>query len=97
MIGGVFHCAVASGNQDIVKMMIAHSANVDRVDGYGTTPLDIATSRGDLEMMRLLVNHGANISKRNRDGETALDIAIREKLDDSRIYLEQLVQKIKGQ
>ena len=97
MIGGVFHCAVASGNQDIVKMMIAHSANVDRVDGYGTTPLDIATSRGDLEMMRLLVNHGADISKRNRDGETALDIAIREKLDDSRIYLEQLVQKIKGQ
>jgi ankyrin repeat protein len=94
MIGGVFHCAVASGNQDIVKMMIMHGADVNRIDGYGTTPLDVATTGGDVPMMQLLVNNGSDISKRNRDDETALDIAIREKLDAPRKWLEQVVDKI---
>jgi hypothetical protein len=97
MIGGIFHCAVASGNQDIVKMMIVRSADVNRIDGYGATPLDVATIFGNVSMMQLLVDNGADISKRNRDGKTALDIAIQEKLDDPRKYLEQLMQKIKGQ
>jgi ankyrin repeat protein len=95
MIGGIFHCAVASGNQDIVKMMIVRSADVNRIDGYGMTPLDVATTGGDVSMMQLLVNNSSDISKRNRDGETALDITIREKLDEPRKYLEQIAEKIK--
>jgi ankyrin repeat protein len=95
MIGGIFHCAVASGNQDIVKMMIVRNADVNRIDGYGATPLDVATTFGDVSMMQLLVNSGSDTSKRNRDGETALDIATREKLDEPRKYLEQIAEKIK--
>jgi ankyrin repeat protein len=95
MIGGVFHCAVASGNQDIVKMMIACGADVNRIDGYGTTPLDVATAAGDVPMMQLLVENGSDISKRDRNGNTALDVATHEKLDEPRKYLEQAAQKIK--
>ena len=93
MVGGVFHCAVASGNQEIVKMMIAHHADVNRIDGYGTTPIHVATSRGDVDMMQLLVNRGSDITKRNRNGETALDIAISEKLEVARKLLEHTAQK----
>jgi ankyrin repeat protein len=96
MVGGVFHCAVASSNQDIVKMMITRGADLNRIDGYGTTPLDVATSLGDVPMMGLLVDNGSAISKRNRNGETALDIAIREKLDEPRKYLEQKTEKLQN-
>jgi len=90
MIGGVFHCAVASRNQDIVKMMIMRGADVNRIDGYGTTPLDVATSDKDVPMMQLLVEKGSDVSKRNRNGDTALDIAIRENLGEPRNYLERI-------
>lgn len=93
MVGGVFHCAVASGNQDIVEMMITSRTDVNRIDGYGTTPLDVATSGNDVPMMQLLVKNGSNTSKRNRSGETALDIAIRAKLDEPRNFLEQIGKK----
>ena len=93
MVGGVFHCAVASGNQDIVKMMITRGADMNRIDGYGTTPLDVATTGKDVPMMQLLVKNGSDMSKRNRSGDTALDIAIREKLDEPRNFLEQIGKK----
>ena len=76
-------------------MMIARGADVNRIDGYETTPLDVATTGGDVPMMQLLVNNGSDISKRDRNGNTALDVATREKLDEPRKYLEQIAEKIK--
>lgn len=93
MAGGLFHCAVASGSREIVTVMMRHHADVNRVDGYGSTPLSVATSRGDLEMMRLLVSRGADASKAGRDGVTPLAIAVRENLEAPRRLLEQLTQK----
>src|SRR5438477_5903722 len=43
LIGGVFHCAVASGDSNIVVMMIERGADLNRIDGYGVTPFHVAT------------------------------------------------------
>jgi hypothetical protein len=75
LVGGVFHCAVASGNTNIVAMMIKRGADINRVDGYGATPLHVATKTDDHQMIQFLMKHGADPNKRNRDGMTPLETA----------------------
>ncbi len=48
----VLHMAVKSGNVDIVRMLLAHGARVDRRDNAGQTPLDYAA--GDPVMTAIL-------------------------------------------
>ena len=93
LIGGVFHCAIASGDSNIVMMLIQKGADLNRIDGYGMTPLHVATRQGDLVMMSLLVTHGADASGRDRDGATALDVATHEGLEAPRRYLRELAMK----
>lgn len=90
MAGGIFHCSVASGHRDIAKLLINRGADVNRLDGYGLTPLMVAAEFGDVEMMRLLVSNGADISKRSRKGEQAVDIAIRYQRATVLKYLQQV-------
>jgi hypothetical protein len=93
LVGGLFHCAVASGDTNIVLMMVDRGADLNRLDGYGMTPLHVATKQGDLGMMRLLLSHGADSSRRNRQGATALDFAAQAGLDAPRRYLQQIAEK----
>jgi hypothetical protein len=80
--GGVFHCAIAAGDSNIVLMLISRGADVNRIDAYGATPLHVATRAGDLDMIKLLVDAGADPSKADRDGATPLDWAKEENLQD---------------
>ena len=89
LIGEVFHCAVASGDSNIVTMMIQRNADINRIDGYGVTPLHVAIRVNDLAMMRLLISHGADASKRDRNGVTPLELANEQKLQEAVPHLER--------
>jgi hypothetical protein len=95
LTGGVFHCAVASGDSNIVVMMIERGADINRLDGYGATPLHVATRQGDVAMMSLLIRYGADPSRRDREGATALDLAQHYDLEAPRRYLQGLLLKKK--
>jgi ankyrin repeat protein len=71
-------------------MMIERGADVNRLDGYGVTPLHVATQYGNVAMMRLLVSQGADVTKRDRDGDTALDLAGRDNLEGPKRCLQEL-------
>jgi hypothetical protein len=89
LVGGVFHCAVASGDTNLVAIMLKRRADVNRIDGYGETPLHVATKTGDLQMMRFLIEHGADPRKRNRDGMTPLETAKQRNVEEARRYLDE--------
>lgn len=48
-----------SRHQEIVKLLIAHEANVSLADSQGVTPLQHAKNRGYTEMVRALTEAGA--------------------------------------
>lgn len=95
LIGGVFHCAVASGDSNIVVMMLKRGADIDRIAGYGYTPLQVATRHDQVPMMKLLVGYGADPFRLSREGETALELATKEKLEGPKVYLEELAKMAK--
>lgn len=66
------------GNPEIVKLLLEHGAEVDRVSDEYPTPLMLACSLGHLEVARVLIEHGAEVSLANwSTEETALKAASR--------------------
>ena len=57
------HYASASGDKEIIEILIGKGAVVNAVDKYGTTPLDVANMNGRTEAAKLLRKHGAKIGK----------------------------------
>ena len=53
------HMAVASGDKDMVELLISKGAKVNARDTSGNTPLDYATKYGYTEVAELLRRHGA--------------------------------------
>ncbi|XP_059498945.1 ankyrin repeat and death domain-containing protein 1A-like isoform X4 [Stegostoma tigrinum] len=63
------HWAVACGNEDAVKLLLDHNANVDIEDKFGMTPALLAAWFGHLQLLRILVNAGAKVTVRNSIGQ----------------------------
>lgn len=59
----------------MAEMLIAHGANVNAVDNYGSTPLHYAAERGSKALVEVLIDRGANINARDEDNNTALRLA----------------------
>jgi uncharacterized protein len=64
--------AAMRGYSDLVQILLAHKAAVDRRNRYGDTALLMASLEGHLEVAKLLVEHGAKV---NRKGWTPLGYA----------------------
>ena len=65
-------CA-SSGDTELVRLLIAAGANVNKEDGYGRTPLYEAAFKGHTECVKLLLAApGIDVNKANKDGETPL-------------------------
>jgi len=62
----------------MAQMLIEHGANVNRVDDFGYTPLQvlIANANHSLGVINLLVRHGANLNYTGKRGKAALCLAI---------------------
>jgi ankyrin repeat protein len=67
--------AVARGDAEIVRVLLAHGANARHRYGSGYSPLHEAAAGGKLEIMKLLLAHGADPNARTEDGQTPLSMA----------------------
>ncbi|CAG2123053.1 unnamed protein product, partial [Medioppia subpectinata] len=79
----VLHYAVLSGNIDIVRLLLHHSANVRFPhDFQKPTPLDFAILRGNVEMVKLLIHSGADVNVGSPIIGLPLHIALSEKVEN---------------
>ncbi|MDY7579083.1 ankyrin repeat domain-containing protein [Herbaspirillum sp. RTI4] len=69
------HYAAASGNMEIVDLLLDASAYIDAESPNGTTPLMMATRNGKDKTVELLLKEGADASLKNALGMTAADFA----------------------
>ena len=62
---------------EVMKMCLAHGADVNTANDAGDTALHGAAIRGADSLVTFLVEHGARVDAKNRQGRTPLDIAMR--------------------
>lgn len=86
------HYAAANGNDNIVKVLLDHSAYVDAGSPNGTTPLMMAARGNHVSTVKLLLDNGADLTVKNQIGLTALDFAKHYKAPD---VVEGLTARIK--
>jgi len=60
---------------ETVEFLLAHGANINEKDRYGSTPLLIAINRPYLQLVDLLIKNGANVNAKDIDGKTPLQEA----------------------
>ncbi|KAL5283184.1 ANKRD17 family protein [Megaselia abdita] len=64
--------AASAGHLDIVKLLIAHNADVNAQCATGNTPLMFSCASGHVEVVKELLKHGANVEDQNENGHTPL-------------------------
>jgi len=69
------HYAAANGNDDVVQILIDHSAYVDAGSPNDTTPLMMAARGNHISTIKLLLDNGADLNVKNQIGMNALDFA----------------------
>lgn len=70
------HFAAAAGDEAILRILLAHHADIDAPSPNRMTPLMIAAREGQQGAVRLLLEAGANASLRTGDGKTAAEVAL---------------------
>jgi uncharacterized protein len=69
------HYAATNGQDEVVKVLLDHSAYIDAGSPNGTTPLMMAARGGHVSTVKLLLDNGADLNVKNQLGLTALDFA----------------------
>ncbi len=69
------HYAAASGDDDIVKMLLNKSAMLDAPSPNKTTPMMMAARGGHIYVVKMLLDAGADVALKNDAGMTAIDFA----------------------
>jgi ankyrin repeat protein len=67
------HVAVAKGDIEKVKVLLAHGASVDAQNKEGQTPLHAAK---DPTIAQLLIDHGAKVDAKDKNGNTPLHLTV---------------------
>ena len=70
--------AVNEGHEQILRILLAHRADVNYKPNDGQSALMIATRKGFEKVVRLLIRRGANINGKDNYGETPLMVAAME-------------------
>jgi len=69
------HYAATNGHDDVVQLLLDHSAYVDAGSPNGTTPLMMAARGNHVSTVKILLDNGADLNAKNQIGLTALDFA----------------------
>ncbi|XP_060659979.1 protein phosphatase 1 regulatory subunit 12C isoform X10 [Drosophila nasuta] len=80
------HVAAAKGYTNVLKLLLAGRANVDKQDNDGWTALHAAAHWGQKETAEMLVDAWANMDIRNYSGQSCIDVADRKMVK----FLEEL-------
>ncbi|XP_025832280.1 ankyrin repeat domain-containing protein 17 isoform X2 [Agrilus planipennis] len=64
--------AASAGHLDIVRLLVAHGADVNAQSSSGNTPLMYGCAGGHTEVVKFLLEHGANVEDHNENGHTPL-------------------------
>ncbi|MGC4043949.1 MAG: ankyrin repeat domain-containing protein, partial [Armatimonas sp.] len=56
----------------IFQLLLAHGADINARDGYGSTPLSTMAAYGQIEPIRFLLRHGAQVNVKDQTGMTPL-------------------------
>ncbi len=70
------HAAAAGRNQDAVRMLLEHGAEVNARQEGGWTALHAASQNGDVETARVLIAAGADVQMRADNQQNAWDLAL---------------------
>lgn len=76
------HYAAAIGNNEIVQILLDHSAYVDAESPNKTTPIMMAARGGHILTVKLLLDEGADASLKNDLGMSAIDFAEKHEFKD---------------
>ncbi|MDR1310475.1 MAG: ankyrin repeat domain-containing protein [Burkholderiaceae bacterium] len=69
------HYAAATGNEEIMRILLDKKAQVDATAPNGTTPLMMAARSGHIRAVKLLLDHGADVRLKNEWHMSAIDFA----------------------
>jgi uncharacterized protein len=69
------HSAVASGDLQLVELLLENGALPESEEFLEATPLHSAAAHGNLPMVEKLLAAGANPGRRTKDGKTAAELA----------------------
>ncbi|KAF5300066.1 hypothetical protein FQA39_LY11258 [Lamprigera yunnana] len=64
--------AASAGHLDIVRLLVAHGADVNAQSSSGNTPLMYGCAGGHTDVVKFLLEHGANVEDHNENGHTPL-------------------------
>lgn len=67
--------ACMAADSEMVGILAAAGADVEKCNASSRTPLMIAVTSGSLDCMEMLVNHGCDVNRISSDDETALGVA----------------------
>ncbi|MBN1845621.1 MAG: ankyrin repeat domain-containing protein [Sedimentisphaerales bacterium] len=81
------HAAAMLGDVGLVKLVLAHGANVDAGDRLGTPALFFAVEGRYEEVVRMLLAAGADVNQREKNGRTALHRAVMQNVEDMAEFL----------
>lgn len=68
--------AALLGFDDIIRMLLAKGASIERACLNGHTPLSVAAEKGCRKAVKVLLEHGANRNVRDAQGRTPLEAAL---------------------
>lgn len=70
------HEAVASGNSEIVRVLLRHGAEHSCDGVHGLAPIHLACLDGRMDLARMLIENDADATMMSADGENALAMAL---------------------
>jgi ankyrin repeat protein len=79
--------SLASGHDDVTRVLVEMGANVHVSTTKGITPLMFAARNGNIEMARLLIKAGVNVNETGSDGTHVLPYAIVNAQDKFAMFL----------
>ncbi len=69
-------------DRDVLTLLIAQGADIDRIGGDGNTPLLLAIDQGDRVLAKQLITHGADVSRPGTSGIAPLHLAKQRNYED---------------